>query len=143
MPGKKPNEGARRCSMCGISYPVMLLVCRGCGEETDYISNVNPDVDWGERAAAVRVERGEGAGPIPLIKADVDVFPGGEFCISVEDVVNSGVYEPLVEDTIIQIGKQFFIVLAMVSGKQQYWIRSFSMQPSEEDMAWLADATAL
>lgn len=39
---------ARRCTLCGISYPTMpqFSTCPVHEEPTDYLSNVDPDPDW-------------------------------------------------------------------------------------------------
>lgn len=39
---------ARRCTLCGISYPTLpqFSVCPIHDEPTDFISNVDPDEDW-------------------------------------------------------------------------------------------------
>lgn len=53
--GKRTGSemGARRCSPCGISYPVTepLKICPACFAETDLLGNAMPDADWKQRAA--------------------------------------------------------------------------------------------
>lgn len=39
----------RRCSDCGISYPISIVQCMVCGQKTDPFSNVAPDADWREK----------------------------------------------------------------------------------------------
>ena len=109
------DEGARRCSICGISYPPFIMVCRGCEEDTDFIGNIQPDEDWGERAAQVRAMR---EGPDTALaqamrKADADGITRvqgrvqvheGQYFITVADVVGSGYYEPLETFDIVQVG---------------------------------------
>jgi hypothetical protein len=44
-PQKPDQTWSYRCSMCGISFP-MMGACKGCGEPTSLISNDPPDPDW-------------------------------------------------------------------------------------------------
>lgn len=142
------QPGASRCSMCGISYPPFMTVCRGCDEELDFISNAKPDEDWGSAAERVRDVRG--ADDIPeerMRKCDDDGITrvrgrvqveDGQYFISIEDIVGSGYFEPLDTFDIIEVGKHYFEVVGMFSAKKAYYVRYFSMHPTEEDMAWLS-----
>src|SRR6266545_1936203 len=47
----------RRCSTCGINYPLTIMACRVCEGQTDFLSNAEPDTDWESRTQ--RVEVGE------------------------------------------------------------------------------------
>lgn len=42
---------ARRC--CGIDYPTSVFKCPICGEQTDWMTNADPDPDW-ERTIELR-----------------------------------------------------------------------------------------
>jgi hypothetical protein len=46
----------RRCSTCGINYPVGVWRCRLCAEKLDYINNEDPDADWEYDVQLARVE---------------------------------------------------------------------------------------
>lgn len=56
---------ARRCSLCGISYPTdqKFVKCPVHGEATSWFMNVEPDEDWEWKATAllVRVGKAEAA----------------------------------------------------------------------------------
>jgi hypothetical protein len=141
--------GAARCSICGISYPPFIGVCRGCDENTDFISNAKPDEDWGDQAARIRELRGEDAieDAVPMRKCDPDgitrvngrvVVHDGQYFIAIGDVVGSGYYEPLDTFDIIQIGKHYFEVVGLSDALRAYLVRYFPMTPTDEDMAWLA-----
>lgn len=128
--------------MCGITFPPYMSVCRGCDEETAYFSNVNPDPDWQEQVAAIKRERGDERPVIPEIKGVVTCGNDGEFFIKVEHVVDSGIYDELAPDTIVKIGWQHFVILGLVGKAQEYWMRLWEMQPTDDDMAWLAEQSA-
>ncbi len=150
MPGKprrgRNDEGAQRCSICGISFPPYIMVCRACDEETDYIGNIKPDEDWGEQAAAIRAMR-EGPTQLAMRKTDEDGIcrvqgrvhvHEGQYFITIGDVVASGYYEPLDTFDLIEIGKHTFEVVGLYDGLKAYLVRYFTMGITDEDMAWLA-----
>lgn len=39
----------RRCSDCGISYPISIVECMVCAEPTDPFNNASPDLDWRDK----------------------------------------------------------------------------------------------
>lgn len=70
---------ARRCSLCGISYPAIaqFVTCPIHGEPTDLAQNIEPDPNWKEafQSAKSRAEKDAALNdrPFPLIPG-VQVF---------------------------------------------------------------------
>ncbi len=53
--------GCLRCSRCSISYPHShrFMRCLHCGEQTSFLSNVEPDPDWEYSLALLKGSVGE------------------------------------------------------------------------------------
>lgn len=45
-------NGCRRCSDCGINYPLTSQACRRCGGGLSYVASSKPDEDWKEASEA-------------------------------------------------------------------------------------------
>ncbi len=72
---------ARRCSMCGISYPdeYPFLKCHVCEEKTDHISNDKEDPNWQalvtwKRRVAWEATQVAGAIPGPSDDSPLSIF---------------------------------------------------------------------
>ena len=135
---------ARRCSLCGISYPdnYRFQKCPVHGEATDYFNNVDPDENWEWLATAV--QRG-----IALNAQDDELIPtlhdvavttsGGQLFISSHDVIRAGIRHRLQPLELVRIGQQVFEIQGYIDATRDYWVRSFSMELSEADLRRLAD----
>lgn len=116
---------ARRCSTCGINYPIKgHEVCDGCGENTTPASNLTPYTDWEERARHVKSALEEAEKPTPLI-LDLDIpltVRDGRLFISSWDVCQAGYQAPLQPDTLVRVRKQVLEVFGYVSETREYWV---------------------
>ena len=121
---------ARRCSDCGINYPVRGHVkCDGCGSKTDLISNATVSENWREEAETVRTQLEEAAQQVEKIpKLKIKLYErDGFFFISSWDVINAGLRHTLVPDTLLRIVKsdddvRLFEVAGYSRDRREYWL---------------------
>ena len=134
---------ARRCSTCGINYPVdyRFQQCPIHKEGTDFFQGLEVDEDWEQRALRLREHlalQALDAELIPVVETTVRLRDGN-YWIHAWDVIDSGVRHRLNEGELIQVGKQTFEVLAYVEAQREYLVEPFSLELSDEDLRKLAD----
>lgn len=121
---------ARRCVLHG-SYPnqMRFYKCPVCSQETDYVSNDEPDEYWEQNIARhlERAEQGETPRPdIPLLEDAHVALEGEQYFISTWDVVNGGVRHRLRFTDLVQVGKQVFEILEYRYEERRYLVKPFN-----------------
>ena len=141
---------ARRCSTCGINYPAsgqqlayaLSQVCPLHKTPLDLISDEEPDEDWKAKLERLKLQidtAGESAPLIPMAEAAV-LLRDGQLWVSSHDLIRSGLWDSIGTFQLIQIGKQIFEIQAYYERTRDYWVRSFSMELSDEELRRLADS---
>lgn len=116
---------ARRCTGCGINFPWRgHVLCDGCGERTDPISNIKPHDDWLERAAEVRHHAEEAEREVPsILRLEIPVTErNGRLFLSSWDVCRAGYQTPLEPDTLVHVGKQVLRIIGYIDSRREYWV---------------------
>jgi hypothetical protein len=133
---------AYRCSDCALDYPSdyqKFQKCPVCGEATTWFATVDYAEDWNEMAVQKKRDLEAAAKDldlIPLIDGPVSVRKD-ELFISSWDVIESGIWHRLKPTDLIRIANQVFEIQGYVNEDRAYWVRAFSMELGNEDLAKL------
>lgn len=127
---------ARRCSLCGISYPTHMFKCPVHQTDADYINNAEVDDLWEWKAEAIRlhISINEGkANPIPVLTGIELREDEGRTWLSSHDLIRAGIQHRLQADDVLEINPEtvptdhpcdaLWEVQAYSDGRRAYWIR--------------------
>ena len=133
--------GARRCTLCGISYPdeYKFNKCPVHGDPTQFIQ-ADVDEDWEARLGFLVRQRELDeidSELIPIIEAQVK-HKDGLLWVSSHDVIRSGIRYRLPADALIRIGQQVFEIQAYSDSRRAYLVEAFSMTLTDEDLEQLS-----
>lgn len=133
---------ARRCSLCGINYPVLpvyksVTLCPIHDEEMPYDQSLEPDEDWQEKMAAVSEAYDltiEDAELVPDIDADAMFVKDGRLFVFSWDVIERGISHRLPDGTLLRIGQKVYEVIGYIDAMRAYWVGSFRMYLTDKDV---------
>jgi hypothetical protein len=121
--------------------------CPVCREPTDLIHNAEVDENDEELDRRILWQREQWAkadGPDEVYdgvtQLDSDVVPvrydaeTDGLWLHAWDMYVGGVWHKLRDGDLVQIGKQVFEILGYVDDQREYYVRSFAMELSDEDM---------
>ncbi len=126
---------ARRCTLCGISYPdeYKFYKCPFHAETTAFINNDGPDEDWDVRLNFLvrQRERDERDSElIPEIDGPVELY-AGQLWIHSWDVIDSGIRYRLKDGDLVKVGR-VFEVIGYVDARRSYIVRAFDTEVMDE-----------
>jgi hypothetical protein len=138
---------ARRCSTCGINYPAPYSIyqskslCPLHDEPMEYFGDIEPDEDWEESAKEIadrivmNLEDGE---LIPDLEPEAVFTEGGRTFVYSWDVIQRGVSHRLPDGALLRVKDTVYEVLGYVDAMRAYWVTTFDMHLTDEQLADLA-----
>jgi hypothetical protein len=138
---------ARRCSLCGINYPVLptyqqVTLCPIHDEEMPYDSTLEPDDDWQEQAREIAETHSltvEDATLIPDIDEDALFVQEGRTFVFSWDVVERGISHRLPDGALLRVGEKVYEVVGYIDAMRAYWVSTFRMYLTDKDIRDLSN----
>jgi hypothetical protein len=134
------EEFARRCTLCGISFPDEYRFSR-CPLHEEATSRIQAehDPDWVDRLAFLVIQRRLSemdAELIPVVDAQV-AHDSGQLWIHAWDVIRSGLRNRLRDGDLVKVGVRVFEILDYVESRRRYLVRAFRTEVTDEDITEL------